>query len=243
MTRRRNKLGSSDSSDDAQSEGGSSSGKTSSSVVESLQRLGQPLPKLVAFDLDYTVWPLWVDTHVDTPIKRKGDSLNKVVDRNGTTMSLFPHVPSILFFLQSQEVIIAAASRTSAPTAARQALQGLVLMDDSLPPTLHSSTRQSQVIQSRTPVKAMSLFTQQEIYPGSKLTHFKSLHAKTNVPYEEMLFFDDEHRNAEVGKLGVHFQLVGHQGTDLATFERGIREWRAKKKAREGSLDAGSDLI
>lgn len=55
-----------------------------------------------------------------------------------------------------------------------------------------------------------------------------------------MIFFDDEHRNAEVGgKLGVHFVEVGHEGTDLGTFARGIAEWRARKAAREGSgLDA-----
>lgn len=57
------------------------------------------------------------------------------------------------------------------------------------------------------------------------------------------VFFDDEHRNAEVGKLGVHFEEVGHQGTDLATFERAIRTWRAKQKARQGSDDAGRELV
>lgn len=27
---------------------------------------------------------------------------------------------------------------------------------------------------------------------GSKIAHFKELHKKTGIPYEEMLFFDDE---------------------------------------------------
>lgn len=35
----------------------------------------------------------WVDTHVDTPIKRKGNAINKVVDRHGQPLSFFPHVP------------------------------------------------------------------------------------------------------------------------------------------------------
>lgn len=49
------------------------------------------------------------------------------------------------------------------------------------------------------------------------------------------VFFDDEYRNSEVGtKLGVHFVEIGHQGLDYGTFEKGIREWRAKMKAREG---------
>lgn len=52
-------------------------------------------------------------------------------------------------------------------------------------------------------------FQYEEIYPGSKVQHFESLHKTTRIPYNEMYFFDDEYRNVvEVGKMGVHASLV-----------------------------------
>ena len=49
-----------------------------------------------------------------------------------------------------------------------------------------------------------SLGTEQEIYPGSKRTHFRKIHARTGIEYEEMLFFDNESWNiSEVSAMGV----------------------------------------
>lgn len=60
-------------------------------------------PRLVVFDLDYTLWPLWVDTHVDPPLKRT-QHINQVVDRyvrcaltprGGQPLSFYDPVPYV----------------------------------------------------------------------------------------------------------------------------------------------------
>ena len=112
-------------------------------------------PKVVAFDLDYTLWPYWVDTHIDPPLKRRNDALNQVVDRSGQKLSFFPHVPSILLELREKGVHIAAASRTCAPTVARQALRELML--DTGKTTSSKSPRQTRrASQAQSVAKAIS---------------------------------------------------------------------------------------
>ncbi|EIN06516.1 magnesium-dependent phosphatase-1 [Punctularia strigosozonata HHB-11173 SS5] len=170
------------------------------------------LPKLVAFDLDYTLWDLWVDTHVTPPLKRNGNALNEVKDKYGETIAFYRDVPSILHRLRDAGVTIAAASRTSAPRVARQALDLLLV-----PPKPGDK--------DGAPTRAIQFFDEMEIYPGSKITHFKKLHERTGIDYAEMLFFDDESRNREVSNLGVTFCLV-RDGLNDRTFEHGLADWR-----------------
>ncbi|KAI0261115.1 magnesium-dependent phosphatase-1 [Gloeopeniophorella convolvens] len=170
------------------------------------------LPKLIAFDLDYTLWPLWIDSHVSSPLKRDGNALNVVHDKYGDKVAFYHDVPQILHRLRAGGVIVAACSRTTATALARQALSLLLV-----PPKAGDP---------ESPVQpAIQFFDQLEIYPGSKIAHFKQLHKKTGIPYSEMLFFDDERRNKEVESLGVTFELV-QRGLDNVSFERGLEKWR-----------------
>nr|XP_019011798.1 magnesium-dependent phosphatase-1 [Kwoniella pini CBS 10737]OCF50579.1 magnesium-dependent phosphatase-1 [Kwoniella pini CBS 10737] len=162
-------------------------------------------PLLVAFDLDYTLWDLWID--------RNGDVLNKLVDRRGQNLSFYREVPSILAELKRRRIHIAAASRTSAPELAREALGMLLLPSE----------------EGGDHIRAITYFNTMEIYPGSKLRHFKEIHRKTGIPYDQMLFFDDEHRNFEVESLGVTMQLVPPSGTDRKLYNEGLAKWRKRK--------------
>ncbi|KAJ7328758.1 magnesium-dependent phosphatase-1 [Mycena albidolilacea] len=165
-------------------------------------------PKLVAFDLDYTLWNLWIDTHVTGPLRKSGDA---VVDAHGVPVEFYSDVPDILRRLRGQGVLIAACSRTHAPPMARQALQLLRVPGND----------------DEAEKPAIELFDDLQIYPGSKLTHFRALHAKTGIPYKQMLFFDDEPRNREVEKLGVVFHLTP-TGVDNATFDAGVEAWKKR---------------
>ncbi|KAL2887078.1 Magnesium-dependent phosphatase 1 [Ceratocystis lukuohia] len=201
-----------------------------------------PLPTMIVFDLDYTLWPFWVDTHVTPPLKPI-DAFT-VVDRVGESFALYREVPSILHALSRAGIQLAVASRTSAPELAREMLK---LLHVPAPPPLPSAIPPpaergrggrggrsaggggivdlDDEIHWEKPRRALELFDAPlEIYPRSKIAHFEALAKKTGVKFEDMLFFDDENRNREVESLGVTMKLV-RDGVTWDEIEKGVEAW------------------
>ncbi|KAI4944067.1 hypothetical protein J4E91_008922 [Alternaria rosae] len=178
---------------------------------------GLPLPKIVVFDLDYTLWPFWVDTHVTPPLKPVEGGL-KVKDKYGEGFGFYNDVGGVLEALKHKNILIAAASRTCAPDLGREMLKLL-----KIPSANGSSSR------------AIDYFDHMQIYPGSKTTHFQRIHRDSGIEYEEMLFFDDESRNKNVEVLGVTMQLI-KDGVTRDEIDRGVQSWR-KRNGRTKALE------
>ena len=136
---------------------------------------------LVVFDLDFTLWDCGGTwcDHTNPPYYKQNGIIR---DEDQRAIRLYADVRSILHELHEKNMLLGIASRTGAPDWADELMQ---LFD------------------------IKKYFKHFEIYPGSKINHFRSLQEKTGIPYMDMIFFDDEYRNIdEVSKLGVEAVFV-----------------------------------
>ncbi|KAL2343839.1 hypothetical protein Fmac_005124 [Flemingia macrophylla] len=126
------------------------------------------------------------------------------------TPSLFPQTRGILHALKHQRVDVAIASKSPTPDIATTFLDKLSIR---------------------------SMFVAEEIFYSwtHKTDHFQRIHSKTGVPYNSMLFFDDDNNNikerqSQISKVGVTSILVGN-GVNLGAFRDGLTKFSQNSKA------------
>ncbi|KAK4208160.1 magnesium-dependent phosphatase-1 [Rhypophila decipiens] len=193
-----------------------------------------PLPRLIVLDLDYTLWPFYSDIHVATPIKSVPNSNHlALTDRNGERFSLFPDAPHILNLLSHLGIRLAVASKSPVGDLCREMLKTLRLpaqlqhriSDETAAPVKGSSGGGGTKGRKTIEIFDGGL----EIYEGTKLRHFEVIGKRMGIPFNEMLFFDDERPNFEVESLGVTMRLVGNKGLSWDELEKGIQKWRVNR--------------
>lgn len=154
-------------------------------------------PEIAAFDLDYTVWPCYCDTHLYPPfqpVKSSNGEVLTVIDSRGFKLSLYKDIPRIIMDLKDNDAKIVSASRTWAPEIAKE------LMDV------------FQVKYNGNLIPLRKLFDASEWGERSKVGHLsdalKKLYGHTKLQNHSICLFDDEGRNRDVEKHGVQFIYV-----------------------------------
>lgn len=128
--------------------------------------------------------------YCDKPLKK---TETHIVDACGQKIQPYPHSTSILQRLSGLGYKIGIASRTSA-------------------------IKDADILVNLLDWK--QYITYQEIYPTSKVQHFNEFKKQSGIPFERMLFFDDEERNvAEINRLGAVAILVDSGVSDSVVAE------------------------
>jgi magnesium-dependent phosphatase 1 len=178
-------------------------------LLDSLLSPETPLPRVICFDLDWTLWPLFLCKTAGPPFlpltgNEPGHALR---DCAGRRVSLFPDVYGILLFIArlklTRNVEIAIASRSEAPVWCSTVLSSLQLFPSSL--------LDSQSNGSHTTLSHLLKPTLTQIIPRlSKKVHLNTIKkAVRGLSYTDILFFDDQADNIKDGsKLGVTSILV-----------------------------------
>jgi len=172
----------------------------------------------VVFDLDYTLWPLYVDCLNGPPFR----IVNHVVtDRSGSRIKFYKDVPLIIHSLKRHDIKIGLASRTGAISWAEQIVQLIPL------PLIQEDETPKSEIYSKT---LKDVVDAMEIYPTSKVRHIKQIAKKFDINLNEILFFDDEIRNIrDIKGIGITSILVD-DGMTVEVLQEGLRQYNKNMK-------------
>jgi magnesium-dependent phosphatase 1 len=166
-------------------------------------------PAIVALDLDAHVW-ITEQYLLDGP-PFGWNKRGQWTDRSGNVVELADGVEPALQQIHSEEVfadtLVAYVSRTHYAPWAQECLEALTFDEGKTLSVARGAAELSQ------------------IYPGDKKTHFRKIHKATGIPYERMIFFDNERRNVtSVAELGV-VCVWAPDGFTKTAWEQGLRDF------------------
>ena len=171
---------------------------------------------MCVFDLDWTLWPLDVDTDVHAPFTATAAGV--VRDKHGTPCALYPEVRSVFARLHAAGVRIAYASRTTDPAAAEALLKAHGLWE-----ALRGDRGLFQAYPSGGALGGDR---------AAKTRHFAAIFEALGGEVSPLhtLFFDDLLSNIEVaGRSGVTGVQVD-SGVTLESLEAGLAAWRQAQR-------------
>lgn len=162
-------------------------------------------PKLLVFDLDYTIWPCFIEMY-DEPFERILKDKREIVrDNFKKEIKCFEDIDDLLKFLYEQSISgklkLAIASRSSGRKAAMDYLR-LLGYD--------------------------KYFSSIQIYPGNKTRHIKKICDEIgHKDFNEIIFYDDDVENMYNTKhLGIHTCLLNaNNGLNLACFIKSLKDF------------------
>eukprot|EP00667_Euglena_gracilis_P024005 EG_transcript_27362 len=173
------------------------------------------LPRLVAFDLDATLWypemyHLWGG---GAPFRKLPNG--NVQDCSGTEVYLMGNARNILHALKTKpewaNTKVAYCSGTDEPEWARECMRKIDVGDGI---TLEDAVDYIQISKA------------------GKDSHFRKIHQQSDIPFEEMLFFDNESPNIRVvAPLGVT-AIYCPKGLTGDVWERGLQEFANRHAAK-----------
>lgn len=168
-------------------------------------------PRVVVFDLDYTLWPWWCDCHISTPIVWVNQS--QLQDSSGQSLALYTDVEQILQDLEAKKVTIVGASRTATPEIAIQLLSMFQVNGKPMIDYFHSL----------------------QWGQNSKIGHIKRAMKELNMEHvlssRSIILFDDEERNKDVRSINCFFALIENteEGLTRSLFEQKLNDWASEQ--------------
>ncbi|KAL3661993.1 hypothetical protein V7S43_012800 [Phytophthora oleae] len=209
----------------------------SASRLHSASRKWDHIPRLVVFDLDFTLWypemyELW-----GAPFK-KNSSTGVVTDCKGEQVHFFGAVHTVLSILETDPQFrdtteVAVASRTTEPKWAKTCMRLMDVDIGGAEPKEEGEDKDLEEDGEDEETEKMSLQSivdYEAIYPRNKRVHFEQLKKDSGIPYEDMLFFDNEYGNVhDIQKLRVTCSYCP-QGLTEGSWIQGMEAFQAAKR-------------